>query len=80
MTDVVWVSLPIRFHLRKEISLVDSLRLTDCALDRISFLTIDLAVSSIKTIQTLSNSFDGLVLGCIRLTQGFYCLPFKIGQ
>jgi hypothetical protein len=40
MPDVVWVSFPICFHLRKEVSPEDALRFADRTFNRVSFLRI----------------------------------------
>jgi hypothetical protein len=37
VADIVWVSLPICFHLRKKVSLEDALRLADGSFDSVSF-------------------------------------------
>ena len=44
MTDVVWMSRPIRFHLRKEVGFEDSLSFADCTLNRIGFFGVELSV------------------------------------
>jgi hypothetical protein len=63
MADVVRVSFPIRFHLGEKIGSIDSLRLTDCSLNPVSFQSVELAViSAIKPIKSGCDRFDGLVL------------------
>ena len=56
MADVVWVSLPIGLHLRKKVSLKDTLNFRDRALDCGLFLQVDVfVVSLLELIQTSIN-------------------------
>ena len=80
MADVVWMCFPVRFHLGKEISLIDTLGLTNCSLNRISFLPVDFTVSSVKGIEARSDRFDGLIFSRVSLTQSSYRLSFEIWQ
>ena len=80
MADIVGVSFPIGFHFGEEVSFVDALGLTDCALNCISPFAVYFAVvGTIKRLQTRGDIADRIILRCIRLIQGRYRFPLEIG-
>ena len=81
MANIVWMSFPVRFHLRKEIGFVDALGLADGLLNCISFLVVEcVIVGSIEAFETCLYSVYRFIFGCVRPIQRFDGLPFEKRQ
>ena len=69
MADIVWMTLPIRFHLREKVGSVDALRLSDSILNHVRFLTVCLVVvHSEKVIEPSCYAFESFILCGERLS------------
>ena len=79
MTYIVWMTLPISFHLRKKVGSIEALRLGDGVLNQFRLLTAHLAVvRSIKVIESCCNALDCFVLRGVRLRQRGNCFSLKV--
>ena len=68
MAEIVWMTLPISFHLREKIGSVDALVLGDRILDKVRFLAVNLVVvCPEKGIDPCCNTLERLSLCCIGL-------------
>ncbi len=69
MTEIVWMTLPIRFHLREKIGPVDALGLGDSILHYVRPLTVNLVVvCSEEVIKPRSNALERFILCGVSLT------------
>ena len=81
MADIVWMTFPIRFHLREKIGSVDALRLGDGILNQVRLLTVHLVVVRLeKVIEPCWNAFERLFLSDISLSQRGNCFSLKVRQ
>ena len=81
VSEVIWMSGPIGFHLGEEVGLEDALRFADRGFDRVGLLRVQLAVvGSIKPVETRCNCVERLLLRRVGLVQYFHCLPFQVRQ
>src|SRR5215470_16510382 len=81
MTNIVWMGLPVSFHLGKEIDLVETLHLGNCSVDGTLLLRVKVwMVGPVVSIQPGSDRLQCFIFCVIWFRKHFHRLPLEIRQ